>query len=853
MHTWQGGLPDAKGEACHPAVCTRETGREHPPTLMSSSTSRPAFLMALALLAAGCATMKAGPLLINAQQASFRTRPEYVREHFAHIETLPFDGLVLSTATGRALMSGTARSYAQIDGDFAPLGGLAFTRMKHNFALVNVDRPADFFGDWSVTIENFRLLARVLKEKGVEGIFFDNEDYDRPLFNHPEDCSDPAKSLAEYRAQARLRGRQIMQAVAGEYPGIVVMAFHGPYSSAPDTPDAVRRGQTNWQSEELRGPFSAGFIEGLDSRSRFIDGGEVYAYRTVADFQGSYDYRKTGIATVAADCPFIDAFLRPVWPLKVGISFGVYNLPFGGQSMNPTIMRPTLERALRRCDSFVWLYSEELNWNAPGEAAQSWVDAVVGARAAAQDPPASAPPSVSITSPALGSGFNAPATITIAANASDSDGSVSKVEFFNATTKLGESLVPPYSLAWVNPAAGTYSLTAKATDNSGAVATSSVVSVAVSATFSARINFQGTGMTAPAGYFADPGKVYAARGNGLTYGWNVSHTEYTRESANGMDRRFATLCRFRSGGVWEIALPNGTYDVTVAVGDADEPSAYTINVEGTVFWNAQNLAAGQFMNQTHAVAVSDGRLTIDQGSAAHESTRIDYVLIAAASAAPAAPGALTAIAPSSTSVELTWADHSSAETGFQLRRSLNADFSASTLIATLSANTTSHLDAGLNAGTTYYYRVRSTSAAGNSAYSATVPMTPPMPDADGDGIPDPLENAPYGVGVDDRQIDSDGDGSSNAAEYSADTDPLDHYSRLQVAPSTPGASGTATAVMLAFSTVAGMNYAVAFTDFLVGGIWTLVPDSERTGDGALQYVEETSATPARFYRLHAWR
>lgn len=805
-------------------------------------------------LLAMAAPASAAPLLINAQQGDLRSRPEYIRDHFAHIESLPFDGLTLTSTTGSVLMNGMARSYADISRDFAPLNGLAFTRMTHNFALLKVDKPADFFGDWTVTVENFRMLARVLKERGIKGIFFDNEEYLGKLFNHPDDCSDLSKSLDQYRDQARLRGRQIAQAIASEYPGIVIVALHGPYSSFSGTPNQVRGGQTNWQVEELRGPFSAGLIEGLDSRSQFVDGGEVYAYRTVDDFQVSYDYRKTGIATAAAACPFISAFLRPVWPPKVGISFGVYNLPFAGQTMTPSIMRTTLERALRRCDDFVWLYFENVNWNAPGEAAQSWFDAVVGARAAAQNPPASAAPSVSITSPAVGSVFNMPATITIAANASDADGTVSKVEFFSGTTKLGEKLSSPYSHAWVNPAAGMYSLTAKVTDNSGATTTSSAVIVTVSATFSASVNFQVAGKTAPVGYFADTGDVYASRGNGLTYGWNISHTAYTRESLLIIDRRLATLCRFRSGGIWEIAVPNGTYNVTVAIGDGEQPSVHTINAEGTAFWNAQSLAAGQFVNRTLAVTVSDGRLTINQGSAAHEATRIDYVLIAATAAPPAAPDDLTATAITSSTVELKWADNSSGESGFEVRRSINADFSASTLLATLGEDTTFHLDTGLAAGTTYYYRVRSTSAVVVSAFSGTVSARPRMPDLDADGIPDPLEAAPNAVGVDDRQIDSDGDGVSNASEYLAGTNPLSGNSRLKVTPLTaPGGGAAATAVTLSFSTDAGMNYAVDFTDSLDGGIWTLVPGSERTGDGTQLSVTDASALPARFYRLLAWR
>jgi hypothetical protein len=88
-------------------------------------------------------------------------------------------------------------------------------------------------------------------------------------------------------------------------------------------------------------------------------------------------------------------------------------------------------------------------------------------------------PNVSISAPADGTAYNAPATITITAVASDPDGSIQKVEFFNGTTKLGESSVSPYQYTWTNVAIGNYNLTAKATDNLSAVFTSSVIQVSV--------------------------------------------------------------------------------------------------------------------------------------------------------------------------------------------------------------------------------------------------------------------------------------------------------------------------------------------------------------------------------------
>ncbi|MFD3002783.1 Ig-like domain-containing protein, partial [Pontibacter toksunensis] len=110
------------------------------------------------------------------------------------------------------------------------------------------------------------------------------------------------------------------------------------------------------------------------------------------------------------------------------------------------------------------------------QASNYWVDVVFNTSTTSNQSP-----SVAITSPANNATYTAPATISIAATASDTDGTVSKVEFFSGTTKLGEDLTSPYSYSWSGVAAGTYSLTARATDNGNAVTTSAAVTVTVSA------------------------------------------------------------------------------------------------------------------------------------------------------------------------------------------------------------------------------------------------------------------------------------------------------------------------------------------------------------------------------------
>ena len=88
-------------------------------------------------------------------------------------------------------------------------------------------------------------------------------------------------------------------------------------------------------------------------------------------------------------------------------------------------------------------------------------------------------PTVSLTAPASTGTYYAPATIPLAATAADSDGTVSKVEFYAGDTLLATDTAAPFEGSWASVPAGTYSITAKAYDNKNASTTSSPVSVKV--------------------------------------------------------------------------------------------------------------------------------------------------------------------------------------------------------------------------------------------------------------------------------------------------------------------------------------------------------------------------------------
>lgn len=130
--------------------------------------------------------------------------------------------------------------------------------------------------------------------------------------------------------------------------------------------------------------------------------------------------------------------------------------------------------------SFVWNNVTAGTYSITAKATDN-VNATTTSSAVSITVNSNASPTVSITSPANNANFTVGSNITISANANDADGSVSKVEFYNGSTKLGEDATSPYSFTWSSPAAGDYTLTAKAYDNLGAVTTSGGVNVAVRA------------------------------------------------------------------------------------------------------------------------------------------------------------------------------------------------------------------------------------------------------------------------------------------------------------------------------------------------------------------------------------
>ena len=147
----------------------------------------------------------------------------FMREHIAQMEQTPFDGIVYHVQYRKS--DGTMGSFmndcwgtqnftdAQLQNALDDLRHTPFHTFTHNFFRFNVlPGNVDWFDDYSAILNNARQSARIASLCSSEGILFDDEQYNYPLFNFAKLKDKTHRTWQASSQQARLRGRQIMQA-----------------------------------------------------------------------------------------------------------------------------------------------------------------------------------------------------------------------------------------------------------------------------------------------------------------------------------------------------------------------------------------------------------------------------------------------------------------------------------------------------------------------------------------------------------------------------------------------------------------------------------------------------------------
>jgi hypothetical protein len=116
------------------------------------------------------------PLIIHSGGISSRTGN--ILKNLAYIDSLPFDGITINIpVTWGNLAPGNVASYSDIYTNWlGPLKG-KLKNVTHNYVKMVVRLSADPFDDWTQTIQNWVVLAEACRDAGLEGIFFDNEEY----------------------------------------------------------------------------------------------------------------------------------------------------------------------------------------------------------------------------------------------------------------------------------------------------------------------------------------------------------------------------------------------------------------------------------------------------------------------------------------------------------------------------------------------------------------------------------------------------------------------------------------------------------------------------------------------------
>lgn len=357
---------------------------EPPMPLFSKSQVRMAVTLA-ALSTQLAATAATTELVIL--QSNVSPRLDSLLRNLDVVAAGPFDGLVVNMpATYTAMLNSTQLDYNSVFGYWLqPLVG-TMPKLKNSYLRIDLRDSGDPFGNWDNTLNNWSIMARAAKDAGMRGIYFDNEPYvETNAFTFPGNANNPGLGVTAYQERFRQRGADVMNAVQSVWANAEIVSLHGPYVSEPTTPQAVRLDQVGASGNDMRGFFFAGMLAAKGDAAQVTDGGEVYQYRTQADFDTSVQWRKYGLPQVPGG-KVVPPSLQGSWSSKIKLTFGLFDQqwrPNGEYPMNPALLEEALFQAFMHADSPVWLYAENNDYLVAGGVGQEWLTAITNAKARA--------------------------------------------------------------------------------------------------------------------------------------------------------------------------------------------------------------------------------------------------------------------------------------------------------------------------------------------------------------------------------------------------------------------------------------------------------------------------------------
>jgi hypothetical protein len=345
------------------------------------------------------------PALIHFDATHFSSsRAQSVVDNLALVKSRPFDGIVISSYAGDFLLDPDSPfvydnaasddfDIRDSESNLGPLSKNTFSgsTVQHNYAKINAKKPGDFFDDaaWSTALDKVSDFARAAREKGFEGIMFDNEDYgstpDQRLFDW-RGYKGNGLTAQQYLDKARQRGREFAQAITSVWSNADIWYLHSPSDlSFLDGLYSSDRGEDRI-SVQLNAAMAVGIWEGRGA-ARVIDGQEFYGYgydqdnnantpviEYLFDTWGKWDARYRDSKYTDPLGSTFDGILpagrKQEYADTIKVSAAVYDkrFQFDDARLTPTTATDTrneLTWALQRADHFAWYYSEYYDFLVP--------------------------------------------------------------------------------------------------------------------------------------------------------------------------------------------------------------------------------------------------------------------------------------------------------------------------------------------------------------------------------------------------------------------------------------------------------------------------------------------------------
>jgi hypothetical protein len=321
----------------------------------------------------------------------------FLRQHIGEMEQTPFDGCVFHVnfvdrdgATGNFTWQGWGkRAFAEADLKRAmdDLKATPFRRFTHNFLRFNTT-PAklDWFDDYSAVVHNARLAALVAREGKCRGVLFDIEQYEGLLFDYRKQRDRETKSWELYAAQARSRGRDVMQAFQAGFPRVTIFLTFG--YSLPWHESREGRVSLSDCHYGLLAPFLDGMLEAAREGVRFIDGYELsYGYKDAEHFNRAHAAMRQDLLPIVADPGRYRRFVSfgfGLWMDNQWRTVGWNTEDFSKNFFSPDDFESSLRRAIEAADEYVWIYTETPRWwsneGTPVKLPEAYLEAVRRAR-----------------------------------------------------------------------------------------------------------------------------------------------------------------------------------------------------------------------------------------------------------------------------------------------------------------------------------------------------------------------------------------------------------------------------------------------------------------------------------------